>query len=474
MSHSKKNIIKIMSMLATSSVLVMIINIVKLKIIAITLGPEGVGLLGMLTLLVTVSAIVFGLGLQMSGIQLLGENKKEEKQEQYEIKFAALIVTITLSLIVSSVIFIFSNEIEISFSGHFENRYLIVLLASAIVMTLFSNLSYMYLQSDRRVKDIAKVKVLGTLSSGVVTIVIVFLVPNASIIPYIIVLLPMANLIITLLIIKEDIVNFSRVKISKSKKYVKLLVASGFVLMLSSALTNSSQFFVRYLLTTEFSATKLGLYQAAWSISMTYVGFVISAMSTDFFPKITECANEKDKSNFLVNEQIDVALCIIAPFLIILFVGAPYIVNVLYTKEFILTDKILQWQSIGDVFKVISYPLGFLLLANRNSIRFFSAVLIWNILYIGFIYIYSNSMGIVVTGKAYLFAYVIYTIYMFLEVRRLHGFNLSQFSKKYATFILGSLLVIAIVSNYSEVVMYAVSLVILSSAIYFAIMKIKS
>ena len=460
-------------MLATSSVVVMIINIVKLKVIAITLGPEGVGLLGMLTVLVTVGAIVFGLGLQMSGIQILGGNK-EDQQARDEIKYAALIITMSMSVITSLVIFLLSPQIESEFSEYFKEGHLTVLLTCAIVVTLFANLFYMYMQSDRRVKDIAMLKVSGTLISSIITLLLIILVPNNNVIPYVILLLPLSNLLISIAIVKSDIINLQSIKVRNSKKYVKWLIASGFVLMLSSALTNTSQLLVRYLLNDEFGARELGLYQAAWSISMTYVGFVISAMSTDFFPKISECAKDKTKSTFLVNEQLDVALCVISPFLIILFVGAPYIVNILYTKEFVLVDDILRWQSIGDVFKVISYPLGFLLLANGNSVRFFIAVTIWNIVYIGFIYHFSAVMGIVVTGKAYLFSYVIYTCYLLFEVKRLHNFTLSRFSKVYTFAILFSIAVIMFLSRYSEAIMYLVTLLTVSLTIIVAIGKIKN
>ena len=58
----------------------------------------------------------------------------------------------------------------------------------------------------------------------------------------------------------------------------------------------------------KLGATSLGEFQAAWAISMTYVGYVVTAMATDYFPRLAATVHDREAANRLINEQLEVAL----------------------------------------------------------------------------------------------------------------------------------------------------------------------
>ena len=68
----------------------------------------------------------------------------------------------------------------------------------------------------------------------------------------------------------------------------------------------------------KLSAESLGYFQAAWAISMTYIGFVLSAMGTDYYPRLTQTIHDRIKVNRLVNEQTEVAILLAGPVLTII------------------------------------------------------------------------------------------------------------------------------------------------------------
>ena len=106
-----------------------------------------------------------------------------------------------------------------------------------------------------------------------------------------------------------------------------------------------------------------GYFQAAWLISMTYIGFVLGAMATDYLPRLTETISDKVRTRSLVNEQTEMALLMAAPVLLMMMIAAPLIIEVLYSRSFMPAVEVLRWQVIGDVFKIIGWPMGFIVLA---------------------------------------------------------------------------------------------------------------
>ena len=89
---------------------------------------------------------------------------------------------------------------------------------------------------------------------------------------------------------------------------------------------------------------------------------------------------------------------------------APYVVSLLYSSEFVESVNILRWQVLGDLFKVISWPLGYIVLAQGRAKVFFFTEISWNLLYGGLVYIGLDGYGLVSTGISFLVAYVFYFI----------------------------------------------------------------
>ena len=96
---------------------------------------------------------------------------------------------------------------------------------------------------------------------------------------------------------------------------------------------------------------------------MTYLGFVLTAMATDYFPRLSAVIKDPVAATRLVNEQTDVALLLCGPILLGGIGFAPWIIQLLYSSDFGQSVDVLRWQLLGDILKVMSWPLGFVLLA---------------------------------------------------------------------------------------------------------------
>jgi len=67
---------------------------------------------------------------------------------------------------------------------------------------------------------------------------------------------------------------------------------------------------------------------------MTYLGFVLGAMATDYYPRLTAAISDTATATRLVNEQTEVALLLCAPVLLAMLGLAPWVIHLLYSAEF--------------------------------------------------------------------------------------------------------------------------------------------
>ena len=94
---------------------------------------------------------------------------------------------------------------------------------------------------------------------------------------------------------------------------------------------------------------------------MTYIGFVLGAMATDYYPRLTAVINDHAQASKLVNEQTEMALLLAGPVLLAMITFAPWVIHLLYAASFTPAAEVLRWQVLGDILKVASWPMGFVL-----------------------------------------------------------------------------------------------------------------
>ena len=201
------------------------------------------------------------------------------------------------------------------------------------------------------------------------------------------------------------------------------MIPLGAAFMISGLVTTGGFLVVRSLVQRELGAEELGYFQAAWAIGMTYLGFVLGAMGTDYYPRLSACIGDPAAACRLVNEQTEVALLLTAPPLIAVLALSPWVVRLLYTNEFGPAVDILRWQLLGDLLKVMSWPLGFVMLAAGAGRTFIFSESIALAVYVAGVALGLALVGVVATGIAFLAMYAVLLPIVYWLARRRIGFR---------------------------------------------------
>jgi PST family polysaccharide transporter len=206
----------------------------------------------------------------------------------------------------------------------------------------------------------------------------------------------------------------------------KMLLRLGIAMVGAGLVQQLAQLWIRIDVAKVLGAQSLGQYQAAWIISMQYVSFVLMAMGTDYYPRLTGVIHDHKAAGRLVNEQTEVATLLSAPVFIAMMAVAPWVIHLLYAASFTPAIEILRWQVLGDVLKVVSWPLGFLIVAAGDGKTYFSTETFTWLVPTGLITGLAPDVGLQITGIAYLAMYALYLPLVYWLAWRRIGFRWSR------------------------------------------------
>ncbi|BCS55007.1 O-antigen translocase [Geobacter sp. SVR] len=142
-------------------------------------------------------------------------------------------------------------------------------------------------------------------------------------------------------------------------KFVAMAITSSICVPLS-------QILVRDHLSAKFGLEATGYWQAVTKISDIYLMMVTLTLSAYYLPRISEIRTAKElKSEILKTYRIVLPLAVFGALSIYLL--RDFIVSVLFTPDFRPMIKLFTWQLTGDVIKIGSWILGYVLFARAST-----------------------------------------------------------------------------------------------------------
>ncbi len=387
-----------------------LIGIVRNKIIALLLGPIGVGFISIYN-----TASVFlqnstNFGLQMSGVRDVSRAFDSGNADALQEKIRILRLW---SLIVGGIGFVATAMLcralsEWAFSsGEYTIEFL--LLAPIVAMAAIAGGETAILKATRRLKQLAQISVLGVVGSLIVSVPLYMKWGNDGIIPSLI-LIGIVQLLLAVVYsyrIYPLKLRFSKNDILEGRGMINV----GIAFMLAGILNSGADFFVRTYL-GDISMSLAGFYNVGYMITVSYAGIVFAAMETDYFPHLSGVSNDTRKMNGAVNRQIEVSTIMISPLLVILMISLPILIPLLFSKQFIPVIGMTQLAIIAIQFRTLNLPVSYIMLAKGDSRSFLFNEFIYDVLLIVTIILGYNNWGLDGTGLALAVTGFVYAVYL--------------------------------------------------------------
>jgi PST family polysaccharide transporter len=182
---------------------------------------------------------------------------------------------------------------------------------------------------------------------------------------------------------------------------------------------------ILHLLNTE----SVGYYRAAAAVSVGYLGFLVTAMGQDYYPRVSAAADQPATLVRLINEQHRLVMLLAAPVILGTLALVPYLVPLVYSSKFHAAIEILEWQLIGDLFKFSSWTMAFAILARCKSSTYFMTESIAGIASLATTWLAVRWFGLPGVGISFVATYIIYYCVVWLVIRREVGLVWTQNNK---------------------------------------------
>ncbi len=432
---SYKNIFKATSLFGGTQIIDVFINLIRGKIIAVLLGPSGMGLNGLFVSSVALINNVAGLGLNYSAVRDISKSSEsgdiEKLSKTLKIFRRWLLGSALLGLV--AVVALSPLLSRFAFKSG-EYTWAFMLLGFMVLFNILASGNSSLLQGTRNLKWYAINSVTGTLVALLVSAPLFFFFGAKGIVPALI----LSSLITYLLsVFYTSKVKTTDVKVSWRETYSggADMVKLGVAMMLSLSIGSLTGYLLNNFIISSGSVADLGLYQAGMSITSQSIGLVFSAMAIDYYPRLSAVSDDNSKVREMVNQQGEVTLLIATPILLMLVITAPIVIQILLSKEFLPITGFIRMLAFGMIFKAASYSIGAISFAKGNKkVFFFLEGIYSNVSLLVFSIAGYLLNGLAGLAWAFLLTHLIYFIIINIVTARLYEFSLSNELKKVLLF----------------------------------------
>ena len=429
-SESYAHILKASSIIGGAQGVNLLLGMVRVKFAAVLIGPMGVGLLGNLMVTQGLIATIAGLGIHASGVRDVAQAVEQADKETIGRTVLALRrISWLTGLLGAGAMAVLSPLLSQWTFGSDEYVLEIALLG---VLILFGNLAggqMALIQGMRRIGDLARMNIISSVAGTLITIGTYLWIGMDGIVPALL-LMSAVNLGVSWHFARRIPVPHISMTWFGSLRAAGGMARLGFVLMWNGLIGSVVAYLTRALITQQISLEAVGIFSAAFALSGMLVNFVLGAMGADYYPRLTAVASDRVAMNRLVNEQTEIGLLLAVPGLLATLSLAPWIIHIFYTTEFLPATDLLQWFILGCLGRVLSWPLGFIMLALGKGGWFFLTETLFNAIHLAIIWLGLMLIGLEGSAIAFFLLYIGYTATVYGVGHHLIGFAWSVPTRK--------------------------------------------
>jgi len=425
-SKSYGRILKSSSIVGGAQAINMIIGMVRTKFVAVLLGPAGVGLMGTYLSITGLIGSVSGLGINSSGVREVAEANGTGDTEKVGRTILTLRRLVWLTGCVGALVMLLGavplSRYTFDDEGHAVPM---MFLAVTLFFQAVQGGQMALIQGMRRIGDLARINVLGSFVGTVISIALYLWLGMEGIVPALIAM-AVFNLGTSWWFARKIPVPKVEMSWGESFRQTGGLVKLGVAMMWASLVTAFVTYLTRAFIAQDIGIEAVGVFQAAFSLSGMFINFVLGAMGADFYPSLTAVAGDNEKMCKLVNEQTEIGLLLAVPGLIATIVLAPWVIQIFYTGAFSQATDLLRWFVFGCLGRVVSWPMGFIMLAKGKSRLFLITETIFGLTHVALLWVGLKVNGLTGVAMAFMALYILYTIGMLLISRYLIQFSWSK------------------------------------------------
>ncbi len=393
--NSYRHILRYTSLFGGVQGLNIAISLVRNKLVAVLLGPDGMGLVSLFNSTVKLVSDSTNLGLAISAVKRISQSYDNGDEDSLHDDIALVRSWSCVTAIVGFVVMALAGNLLSHITFNWGDHSLhFTLLAFLVGMMAVTGGEMAIMKSTRMLRQIAKMSLYNVLMALILSVPMFWLWGQAAIVPSML-LLGLQQMLLTLYYTCRQYpyrVSMDRASLGRGGDMLKLGIAFVFAGIMGSG----ADFVVKSFLNNVASLENVGLYNAAYMIAMTYSGMVFTSMETDYFPRLSSVGRHRQKRDIVINRQIEVSLLLISPMLVGLTISLPLLLPMLFSTRFGDAIPMTQVLVLALYIRAVKIPMQYLPLSQGDSLSYLLLEGIYAVMIMVFVPIgfnYGNLMG---------------------------------------------------------------------------------
>ena len=186
-TRSYGQILKSSAMIGGSSVINIALGIIRTKVLALLLGPSGVGLFGLYSSIADMARGIAGMGINSSGVREIAESAGTGDGERIARTVATLRrVAVLLGCLGAIALLAISGPVSRLTFGDARHAGSVALLSLVVFFGSVCGGQLALVQGMRRVADLARMSILGGFYGTVFSIPIVYVLRERGVVPFLV------------------------------------------------------------------------------------------------------------------------------------------------------------------------------------------------------------------------------------------------------------------------------------------------
>ena len=404
------------SVLTAISTLVRVLSgFVINKFLSVYVGPSGLAMVGQLRdFLGTV--LSFSNGAITSGVVKYAAEYQtiEEKQKIFS---TSIIISLVCSFIVGFLIFIFSDYLSIKILKTDEYLSVFQILAFSIVLFSLNTLLQSILNGQKEIKKYILVNISTSIFALILTSFLVYKFHLLGAL-YAIVLNQSVVFFVTLgFVVKSSWFKLQYFLQGIDKESSNRLFKYSLMAITSAIVGPLSYIIVRNYIGEHLNWDNAGYFQGIKYISDMYLLVVTTSLGVYYLPRLSEIQGKEElKKEILSGYKI--IMPIVMFFALAIYIFRDLVISIAFSKEFVPMRELFLWQLIGDIIKIASWLLSYLMLAKAMTKVFIITEVLFGVSWVILAVLGIKYFGLIGVTYAFAINYFIYLVVMIIIFRR--------------------------------------------------------
>jgi PST family polysaccharide transporter len=376
------------------------------KILAVYVGPSGYAVIGQFQNAISILTSLAG-GLVSSGVTKNTAQHFDDVAKQHRIWQTALRFSLIASLIAGVAVLLLGGQLSKWLLHRNDMGSLFGWLALTLPAIAANTLLLAIVNGKKEIGIYVTANITGSILAIIVTgglaygfglygALLAFIINPAIVL-----------LVTAMLVSRREWFNANFLWGKMDRSSAKAL--SGFAMM---SITSAMVMPATYMLIRDHIATTLGLeaagyWQASWKISEIYLMLITTTLTVYYLPRLAEIRSAGE-----IRREIAKVYRFALPIAVIgavsILVLRDPLIRLLFTEDFLPMRELFPWQLAGDVIKIGSWVLGYILIGRAMTKYFILTEIVFSAFFVLLSWWLVGSYGLVGVPMAYVLNYTLH------------------------------------------------------------------